>query len=116
MNQIVNFGQISANIPTKLLKLLIFQALKFLDQVQLELDRYPAGKLESDAFLGEGSAIATWSGENADSTCLLDPFSGGQCKAVQPCLFFNVIEFDDIKIRIIEFLPDTEKLNSITIA
>lgn len=92
------------------------QALKLLDQVELELDRYPGGELEGDIFVGVGAAVAAGLGDQADRTCAINPALGGQDKTVQARLFSNPLEFDGIKIGVVQLLPDAEKLNGVPIA
>lgn len=41
MDAVVDLGQVSLHIPTKLFLLQLLHALEFLDQVEFELDRDP---------------------------------------------------------------------------
>jgi hypothetical protein len=51
------------------------------------------------------SAVAPWLRGNANGTCFRDPLPGCEDEAVEPDLFFNPIEFDGIKTRVVELLP-----------
>jgi len=44
----------------------LFQALEFLDEVELEFDRHPGGELEGDVFVGESTAVPARLGVDAD--------------------------------------------------
>lgn len=47
--------------------------------------------------------------------CHLNPLFWGQRKTVEAGLFSKPVELDGIKIRVVELLPDAEKLNRVTV-
>jgi hypothetical protein len=59
MYPIVYFGKFSFDIPAKRLLLLLYllESLKFLYQIELELDRYPTCELEGDIWMCIGTTI-----------------------------------------------------------
>jgi len=38
-----------------------------------------------------------------------------RCETIQPSFFFNPVEFDGIKTRIIELLPNPQEFNGVTV-
>ena len=66
VDAVVDFGQVAADVPTQLLVFGLFQALEFLDEVELEFDRHPGGELEGDVFVGESTAVPARLGVDAD--------------------------------------------------
>ena len=54
-------------------------------------------------------------GNQADDTRLFNPLLGCEDEAVEAKLFFNPLEFEGIKIGVVELLPNTEKLNGVAI-
>ena len=63
-----------------------------------------------------GPAIAASLGNNADGTSRIHPFLRCHHKAVQPRLTSKRIEFDTVKIRIVERFPHAEELDSVSVA
>jgi hypothetical protein len=63
----------------------------------------------------KGSSIATGFGNESDGPGFFDPLFGCQNETVEAGLFFNPIEFDGIKLGIVEVLPDAEKFNGVSI-
>ena len=66
--------------------------------------------------MGVGSTIASGFGNNANSTSRIHPLLRRHHKTVQTSLTSKRIEFDTVKIRIVERFPHTEKLNCIPVA
>ncbi|MNQ61220.1 hypothetical protein D3C85_755310 [compost metagenome] len=99
-----------------MLEFLILEALEFLDQIKLELHRDPTGELEGNVLLREGAAITPGLGNQTDGGGLLDPLLGRQGEAVETGLLFKPVEFDGFKSRIIELLPDPQKLDGVPVA
>jgi len=62
-----------------------------------------------------GAAITTGPRNNTDSLTLLNPLFWRKRKAVQTSHDFNPVEFDGIKITVIESFPDTKKLYGVTV-
>ena len=94
----------------------VLEALEFLDEVELELDRDPRGEFEGNIFLGEGAAVAARAGGNSYGSSFFEPLFWGKNEAVQTGLHSNPVEFDGIKNRVVEPLPDAEKLDRATAA
>ena len=63
-----------------------------------------------------GPAIATSLGNNADGTSRIYLFLRRHHKAVQPRLTSKRIEFDTVKIRIVECFPHAEELDGVSVA
>ena len=59
MDAVVDLGQISLDVPAKLFHLLGLEPLKFLDQIQLEFNRNPGGKLKGDLFVCISATLST---------------------------------------------------------
>ena len=66
--------------------------------------------------MGVGSTIASGFRNNANSTGRIHPLLRRHHKTVQTGLTSKRIEFDTVKIRIVERFPHTEKLNGISVA
>ena len=66
--------------------------------------------------MGVGSTIAASLGNNANGAGRIHPLLWRHHKAVQPCLTSKRIEFDTVKIWIVECFPHTEKLDGVSIA
>ena len=63
-----------------------------------------------------GAAVAPGLGLDADGAGALGPMLGGQDEAVETSLRFNPIEFDGIKIRVVDLLPEAEELDGVAVA
>ena len=66
--------------------------------------------------MGIGSTIAPSFGDNANGTGRIHPFLRCHHKAVQPRLTSKRIEFDTVKIRVVECFPHTEELDGVSVA
>jgi hypothetical protein len=116
MNAIVDFGKVSFDVPAERFALFFFEPLKFLDQIELKFDGDPRGELKGDVLMSVCAAIAPGLGDYADGVGFLDPLLGGEDEAVESCLVFNPIEFDGIKIGIVQVLPNAEELDRVPIS
>ena len=76
MNAVVDLGQRTLEVPFQRCgaRFFILEALKFLDQVQLELGAEPRTEFESDILVGIGAAATPSFGIEADGICGVDPF------------------------------------------
>ena len=76
VNTVVDLGQRALEIPFQRRgsRFFILEALKFLDQVQLELGAEPRTEFESDILVGIGAAATPSFGIEADGVCGIDPF------------------------------------------
>ena len=63
-----------------------------------------------------GTAIPTRLGNETDGASRFDPALGGEDKTIEACLVSNPIEFDGIKIGVIQLFPDTKKFDGIAVA
>jgi len=73
MYPIINFGQVSPDVPSELSVFLVLKPLELLDKVELKLRRYPRGELKSDVLVGIRSSLPPRFGDNPDRLCGRDP-------------------------------------------
>ena len=66
--------------------------------------------------MGISAAVAPSLGLDASGAGALDPLLGGQNETVEPGLLFNPIEFDGIKNRIIDLLPEAEEFDGVAVS
>ncbi len=66
--------------------------------------------------MGVSAAVAASARREAHRSGFFDPLLGREDEAVQSRLHPNPVEFDGIKIRVIEPLPDSEELHRIATA
>ncbi len=71
---------------------------------------------EGDVFVGIGAAVAAGFGFDADGVGFFDPLFGREREAIQPGLFSKPLEFEGFKIGVVQLLPDSKKLNRVTVA
>lgn len=116
MDAIVDLGEVPPHVPVKVLSLVFLKPLELLDEVQLELDGNPRRELQSDIKVGERPAVAPWLGDDTDRAGLLYPLLGCQRETVQPGLLSKPVEFDGFKIRVVQLLPDADKLDRVAVA
>ncbi len=116
VDAVVDFGEVAADIPAEGLALGFLEALELFDEVGLELDRDPRGKLQGNVQVGIGAAVAPGLGLDADSAGALGPLLGGQDETVESRLLFNPIEFDGIKTGIVDLFPEAEELEGVAVA
>lgn len=118
MDAVVDLGQRPLEVPIELkaVVFLVFETLEFLDKVELEFNRNPRGELEGNVFVGVGAAVAASAGNDANGSRFLDPVLWRENETVQSGLNSNSVEFDGIKIWVVEFFPDAEELDSVAIA
>jgi hypothetical protein len=96
--------------------LVLLEALKFLDEVELELDGNPRRELERDVLVRVSAAIAPSLRHDANGPRALNPLLRREDEAVQPGLNSNPIEFDGVKSRVVEPLPDAQELDGVPIS
>jgi hypothetical protein len=75
VDAVVDLGQGALEVPAQLqaVVFLVLEAAELLDQVQLEFDGDPGGKLEGDVLVGEGTAVATSTGNKPCGTGRINP-------------------------------------------
>jgi hypothetical protein len=117
VDAVVDLGEGALEIPIELeaVVLVVLEALELFDEVKLELNRHPGGEFEGDVLVGVGAAVATGGGNQTDRPGGVDPAFGGEDEAVKPGLFSNPIEFDGIKIGVVELLPDAKELDGVPV-
>ena len=116
VNAVINLSQIAANIPAQGFSFIFLEALKLLDEIELELNGNPRGKLKGDVLMGIGSAITARFGNNANRAGFFDPLLGGQGEAVESRLNSKPVEFDGFKTGVVEMFPNTQKFQGIAIS
>lgn len=85
------------------------QSLAFLDHTQREFSGNPGRELEGNVFVAIGSAVSARLGDQPDGLCLFNPLLWSQCEAVKARLFLKSVEFDGVKIRIVQMLPKPQE-------
>lgn len=117
MDAVVELGQGAVEVPCERESavLVFLEALELLDEVELELNGDPGGELEGDVLVCIRTAVASGSRDNPCGPGLLDPLLRRERKAVQACLKSNPVEFDGIKIRVVEPFPDAEEFNGVPV-
>ena len=63
-----------------------------------------------------GPSVAYRRGKKTNDACIFNPLLGCKGETVESSLFFKPVEFDGFKIRIIQMLPDSEKLNCVPVS
>ena len=108
---IINLGESALEIPPELeaVVFVVLEPLEFLDEVEFEFHGDPGRELEGDVLMGIGPSVAAGAGRKANRSGFLDPLLRREDETVQARLHSNPVEFDGIKSRIIEPLPDTEE-------
>ena len=66
--------------------------------------------------MGVGPTIASSLGNNADGASRIYPFLRCHYETVQTRLTSKRIEFDTVKIRVVESFPYTEELDGVSVA
>lgn len=83
---------------------------------ELELDRHPGGEFEGDVLVGKGAAVAAGLGPDANGAGFLNPLLGCESETVQAGLDSNPVEFDGIKLRVVQPLPNPEEFDGVAVA
>ena len=119
MDTVNDLGEGALEIPADLeaVVFVIFEALEFLDEVELELRAEPGPKLESNVLVGAGAAAVT-SGPRLEpnGSGSLDPLSWGEGEAVEASLIFKGFEFETFKIGIVDLFPDPDEFEGVPIS
>ena len=117
VNAIVEFGERAIEIPSerKALALVVFQSLKLLDQIELKLRAEPRTELEGDVPVGVCPAVTACTGHQSLPASCIDPFFCRQKKTVPACFIFNSLEFEGIKIGVVDPLPYSEKQHGVLV-
>ena len=82
MNAVVYFGKVTADVPSQLFLLFVFQALEFFDEIKFKLYRNPGGKLKSNIFVSISASIAACLGDNSNSIGFFYPLFWRKCETV----------------------------------
>jgi len=114
---VLRFSQDTPDIPVKpSLRFFLFETLELGNQVQLELGAKPASELKGDVFVRVGAAVPSLSGHQADTTRFFHPLAGRQGEAVQTSSIFNYLEFDVVKVWVVQSLPNAQELHRVLVA
>ena len=117
MNAVIDFCKLALCRPTELFLFFLFETLELFDEIQLEFGRDPACKLEGDVLMSIHAAVVSATGNGqADGARLFDPLLRRDHKGIEPGFIFNRIEFDTVKIGIVQLLPKPEKDDRILIS
>lgn len=116
MYPVIDLGEISLDIPAKLFHLLGLEPFKLLDQIDFELRADPHTELEGNVLVGICPAVSSSLRFEANRTGLFYPLLDTEFVAVQTSLTSNYGEFAIIKIGIVDLLPDSKELNSVSIS
>ncbi|MCU0748961.1 MAG: hypothetical protein MUF13_05370 [Akkermansiaceae bacterium] len=75
LDTIVDPGKGALEVPIELwsVVILVLNASKFLDEVELDFDRDPRRKLKGDVLVGVGAAVSAVAGNDADRSGFIDP-------------------------------------------
>lgn len=117
MDAVVELGEGAVEVPSERESAIfvLFETLELLDEVELEFNGDPGGELEGYVLVGVRTTVASGSRGDPCGLGLLDPLLGRECEAVQACLKSNPVEFDGIKIRVVEPFPDAEEFNCVPV-
>jgi hypothetical protein len=74
MDAIIDFREITLDVPPQLPVFLVFQPLKFLDQINLKFGADPHAEFKGNVFVGIGAAISPGGRSEADGVCFFNPF------------------------------------------
>jgi hypothetical protein len=111
VNPVVDLCKVTPDIPTQLFAFLIFESLEFLDEVEFEFHRDPGREFKRDILVSIGTAMSSGFRNNPPGVCHLNPLFRSQGETIETGLFSKPVELDGIKIRVVELLPDAEKLD-----
>ena len=109
-------GALEVPIELQAVVFVVLEPLKFFDEVELELHRDPGGKLEGNVLVRVGASVTPGAGADTHGSGFLNPLLRGEDEAVQARLHPNPVEFDGIKIRVVEPFPDAQELHGVAIA
>ena len=90
--------------------------MEFLDEVELELDGNPGGEFKGDVLVGISPTVASSFRNKTDGPGAFEPLFRGKGEAIQTSLHFNPVEFDGIKIGVVELLPDSKEFDRIAVS
>ncbi len=119
MDAVVCPSQNSLDIPfqSKLVTLAFFKPLIILDDVQLKLRGNPRGKLKGNILVGISTATIPPSlRDQTDGTGGFDPLLRRQDKSIGTGCISKLVEFDPVKIGVIQLFPKTQILYRAAVA
>lgn len=84
MDVVIDFGEGALQVPIELEAriFLVLQALEFADEVNLELRTDPHSKFKGNVFVGVCATGPASFGNDSNSICRFNPFSGSQVEVV----------------------------------
>src|SRR3989344_2102214 len=77
VDAVVELGKGTVQVPgeRQAAVFILLEALELLDQVELELDRYPGGEFEGDVLVSIGAAVTSRLGDQSDGIGNIYPLS-----------------------------------------
>ena len=117
VDAVVELGEGSVEVPGEgeAVVFVVLEALEILDESNFELDRNPGSEFEGNILVGIGSAVASGHRYETDGSGAIKPLFWRESEAVQICLHFNPVEFDEIKIGVVELFPDSKKFDRVAV-
>ena len=115
MNRIIRLCQDALNIPLLQQRIIHsrLQTLNLLDHKKIHLRAQPHAEIICNIFVSIRAAISSCLRNNTNGTRSGTPFFGRQNKAVRTSRSFNCLEFDAIKIRIAQLLPEPKEFDGV---
>lgn len=118
MDAVIELGQGAIEVPgqRQAAVLVHLESLEFLDQVELELNRYPGSELEGDVSVCVGTAITPRLGDQPAGMGCVYPLTWRQDEAVEPCPVFKPLEFEGFETGVIQSLPYAQELDGVAVS
>jgi hypothetical protein len=117
VDAVVELGKGAVEVPgqREAAVLVLLETLEFLDEVELKLRAEPRTELEGDILVGVRAALTSGAGGQSFGAGAIDPCLGGQEETVPARLISNSLEFEGIKIRVVNPLPDAQEEDGILV-
>ena len=117
VDAVVDLGEGALEVPIELepVVFVILEALKFRDEVELELRAEPRAELEGDVLVGVGAAVAAGTRDETIGSGQVDPLLGREEETVPARLISNSLEFEGIKTGVVDAFPDAEEQDGVLV-
>ena len=117
VDAVVDLGKGALEVPIKLeaVVFLVLEALELLDEVEFEFRTEPRTEFKGDVLVGVGATVAASTRNQPFGSGEIDPLLRGKEKAVASGFVLNSLEFEGIKLGIVDVLPDPKKENSVLV-
>ncbi len=118
VDAVIDLGEGALEVPVELeaVVFVVLEALKLLDEVNLEFRAEPGTELEGNFFVGVSAAAVTPSFRlKSDGTSCFDPFTRGEEEAVEAGVIFKGLEFETFKIRVVDLFPDADEFEGVAV-